>query len=165
MKFEVGNKIKIVKADDEPIRYDEYIRKIFTIRDIDEYCGRKIVRLKETEYISPYIENIELAKSTKEELLKMPFGTKIITDKEEENEFLLSNEGCFANCGDGINILDSDITDDLEITDSNCGTKILEIQEPTYTTIWKRDTEVRKMTLSEVCEKLGYDVEIIKEEE
>lgn len=176
MKFKIGDKVRVRKDLKVGNEFDiyvtdemvEYAGKIVTISNCWKDLSRKDrYEIKENAFYAWSNDMFEglTIKPTKEELLKMPFGTKIITDKEMYNEFILCEEGFFNNCNGNIDMNDEDITDDLEITDSDCGTKIVEIQEPTYTIIWRKDTEVRKMTLSEVCEKLGYDVEIIKEEE
>ena len=41
--------------------------------------------------------------------------------------------------------------------------EILEIQKPTYETIYKADKEPKKMTQKEIEKKLGYPIEIIEE--
>lgn len=63
-----------------------------------------------------------------------------------------------------------DLTDDLKYDDNSWGdTKanndIMIVERPdSYTTIWHREEEVKEMTLAQVCEELGYNVKIIKEE-
>ena len=44
------------------------------------------------------------------------------------------------------------------------GNKIIEIQIPTYETIYKADKEVKEMTIAEIEKELGYPVKIIKED-
>lgn len=42
---------------------------------------------------------------------------------------------------------------------------IIKVERPTYTTVFERDEEVKEMTLKEICDALGYEVKIIKEDE
>lgn len=99
---------------------------------------------------------------TKEELFKMPLGTIIKTDRDYNNVFVKVGENDF--CNDNIDHIEDDyVNDDLSL---ECfGTKIIEIQEPTYETIYKADKEVKEMTMAELEKELGYPVKIIKEKE
>lgn len=83
-------------------------------------------------------------------------------------------DDCFYDIGNVINngLYDlDDLTDDLRLN-ANSATWTNEIKDndimiverpDSYTTIWHRE-EVKEMTLAQVCEELGYNVKIIKEE-
>ena len=103
-----------------------------------------------------------LAIITKEELFKMPIGTKITTDLEENNIFVKVGENDFCNDYRD-HIEDDDINEDLSL--DYCGDKIIEIQEPTYRTIYRAETEVKEMTIAEIEKELGYPIKVVKEEE
>jgi hypothetical protein len=58
-----------------------------------------------------------------------------------------------------INMYDKDLRNPES---SSCD--IMEIYKPTYEKIWERlEEEPKKMTVKEIVEKLGYDIEIVKE--
>ena len=103
-----------------------------------------------------------LAIITKEELFKMPIGTKITTDLEENNIFVKVGENDFCNDYRD-HIEDDDINEDLSL--DYCGDKIIEIQEPNeYQTIYKADEEVKEMTIAEIEKELGYPIKVVKED-
>lgn len=103
-----------------------------------------------------------LAIITKEELFKMPIGTKITTDLEENNIFVKVGENDFCN-NDCDHIEYDNIKEDLSL-DYYEG-KIIEIQEPNYTIIYKEDKQVKEMTIAEIEKELGYPIKVVKEEE
>lgn len=59
----------------------------------------------------------------------------------------------------------SNLNDDLT-SNYGWGDDIVKVSRPVaYTTVYERKTTTKKkMTVSEICKALGYDVEIIKEE-
>lgn len=64
-----------------------------------------------------------------------------------------------------------DLTDDLRYdsdclyTDEETDNDIMKVERPTqYKIMYERKEEVKEMTLAQVCEELGYNVKIIKEE-
>lgn len=102
---------------------------------------------------------------TKEELLKMPVGTKITTNAKKDNEYIYDGEDFFNTeyC-----IEDTEINDDLTLDTLNekYGTRIVKIEKPTgYETIYEYSNEVQEMTIAEIEKALGHAVKIIKEEE
>lgn len=107
---------------------------------------------------------IELAdkKITKEELLKMPIGTKITTDLKENNVFIKMDEENFINEEENY-ICNDDILEDLSITDEDMGTKIIKIEEPIYKTVYDYTREVQEMTISEIEKVIGHKVKIIND--
>ena len=102
-----------------------------------------------------------LAIITKEELFKMPIGTKITTDLEENNIFVKVGENDFCN-NDCDHIEYDNIKEDLSL-DYYEG-KIIEIQEPNYTIIYKEDKQVKEMTIAEIEKELGYPIKVVKED-
>ena len=102
-----------------------------------------------------------LAIVTKEELFKMPIGTKITTDLEENNIFVKVGENDFCN-NDCDHIEYDNIKEDLSL-DYYEG-KIIEIQEPNYTTIYKEDKQVKEMTIAEIEKELGYPIKVVQED-
>lgn len=60
-----------------------------------------------------------------------------------------------------------DLNDDMTISDEDSrDNDIVMVDRPiTYTNVFEREDKAREMTLAEICEELGYEVKIIKEEE
>lgn len=167
MKYKVGDKVRIRSDLKETMNNAIYgisvnsemvklAGKMVTIKDI---INEKIYKIKEYDFAwtDEMFECIE--KPSREDFLKMPVGTKIITDKGKE---LVYDGECFSDKDDVI--MDTMIDDDLNLIydDMDYGTKIIEILEPEYRTVWKE--EVKKMTLKEIEKELGYPVEIVEEE-
>lgn len=166
MKYKVGDKVRVrsnlketmnnaiygVSVNSEMVKL---AGKMVTIDHVNE----KIYTIKEYGFAwtDEMFECIE--KPSRENFLKMPVGTKIITDKGKE---LVYDGECFSDKDDVI--MDTMIDDDLNLIydDMDYGTKIIEILEPEYKTVWKEAP--RKMTLKEIEKELGYPVEIVEEE-
>ena len=137
MRFKVGDKVKLVRTDDEESYYKNYLGKIYTIRNFGFAFGEKYAHFEETEYISPYLKNLELVKKeyTYEDFKKSPIGTKITFEngrvlvKDDEDRYE-NSETCRYN-------------EDLEgIKDNSDFGKIIKIEEPTYTTVYEAKTEI-----------------------
>lgn len=171
MKFKVGDRVRIKKDLKEGYDYKLYVNddmeelagKIATITSAWENCGARY-EINEDAGTNTWTEEMfeNITKPTKEELFKMPIGTKITTDLEENNIFVKVGENDF--CNDYYDhIEDDDINEDLSL--DCCGDKIIEIQEPTYRTIYRVETEVKEMTIAEIEKELGYPIKVVKEEE
>lgn len=170
MKFKVGDKVRIRKD----LKYIKNYDELDIVSAMEEYAGR-IMTIKRTVLNGYYFEEdhgtwlwledtIEgFAVLTKEELLAMPLGTIIITDREEHNIFVKVGENDFCN-NNADHIFQCHVEEDLTINRNHFGNKIIEIQEPTYNTIYKADKEVKEMTMAELEKELGYPVKIIKED-
>lgn len=166
MKYKVGDKVRIRSDLKETMNNaiygisvnSEMVKLVGKMVTID-HVNKKIYTIKEYGFAwtDEMFECIE--KPSREDFLKMPVGTKIITDKGKE---LVYDGECFSDKDDVI--IDTMIDDDLNLIydDMDYGTKIIEILEPEYRTIWKE--EVKKMTLKEIEKELGYPVEIVEEE-
>ena len=171
MKFKVGDKVIIRKDLKEGYDFKEYVTddmeelagKIVTITKVWENDGGRYY-IKEDMYNYIWSEDMfeNSTKPTKEELFKMPLGTIIKTDRDCNNVFVKVGENDF--CNDDVDHIESCyVNDDLSL--ESFGTKIIEIQEPTYQTIYKADKEVKEMTIAEIEKELGYPIKVVKEEE
>ena len=162
MRLKVGDKIRVI--DDEG--YSKITNKIGILTEDDGSWRLYKVYfedINENHWLRE--KQIKLAKLTKQELLDMPAGTIIYTDAEDEdkkifvkvfeNDMLFRSKKTYLSC--------DEITEDLEITDSRCGTKIIKIEQPTYKTVYE-STEVQEMTVAEIEKALGHAVKIIKED-
>ena len=172
MKYKVGDRVRIRKD----LKVNKRYGGNSVTSKMKELAGKMVAielvlsdyyKIKEDEEMWHWTDEMfeGYVKPTKEELFAMPLGTIIKTDRDVNNIFVKVGEEDFCNddC-DHIHLYDIN-NDDLSIRDNFYGTKILEIQEPTYNTIYKYETEVKEMTISEIEKELGYPVKIIKEEE
>lgn len=171
MKFKIGDKVRIRKDLKEGDNFklsvtddmEELKGKIVTITEAWENDGGRYSINKDLHNYTWTEDMFEgLAIITKEELFKMPIGTKITTDLEENNIFVKVGENDFCN-NDCDHIEYDNIKEDLSL-DYYEG-KIIEIQEPTYEIIYKEEAEVKEMTIAEIEKELGYPIKIVKEEE
>ena len=170
MKFKVGDKVRIRKDLKEGHDYKLYVND-----DMEELAGEIVTITKvygdcDTEYEinedtgeNSWTEDMfeGFAKLTKEELFAMPLGTIIKTDREEHNVHVKVGENDFCN-DDADHIEYHKVNDDLSL--EYFGNKIIEIQEPTYKTIYKADEEVKEMTIAEIEKELWYPIKVVKEE-
>ena len=141
MKFKVGEKVKIKKNLKKGYGFKYYVAgemekfkgKTVTIYSVNS----EVYRIEEDNMSWDWTEDMfeGLAIITKEELFKMPIGTKITTDLEENNIFVKVGENDFCN-NDCDHIEYDNIKEDLSLDYYEEG-KIIEIQEPNYTTIYK----------------------------
>ena len=166
MKFKVGDRVRIRKDLKEGHEYKYYVN------DSMEKLAGKCVEILEADSDSYQVAGSKfswsedmfekLVKPTREELLKMPIGAIIKTDWDEHNIFVKVGEDDFRNDYYD-HIEDDDINEDLSL--DYCSNKIIEIQEPTYRTIYRVETEVKEMTIAEIEKELGYPIKVVKEEE
>lgn len=152
MKFKIGDKVRIRKDLKEGDRFEIYVTdemeelagEIVTITQVNKsLVGVKYAIDKDDGSYSWTEDMFESSvKPSKEELFKMPLGTIIKTDRDYNNVFVKVGENDF--CNDNIDhIEDNYVNDDLSL---ECfGNKIIEIQEPRYTTIYKADEEVKEI--------------------
>lgn len=142
MKFKVGDKVRIKENLKERNDYKYYVHsnmknlagKIVTIESVRE----ESYKIEQDNGYWDWTEDMfeEIKKPTKEELLKMPKGTKVITDKKENNEFIFDGCDDFEN-EKGDFFWNIDVNEDLSLDDKDYGTKIIEIQTQKYETCWK----------------------------
>lgn len=172
MKFKIGDKVRIRKDLKEGDRFGIYVTdemeelagEIVTITQVNKsLVGVKYAIDKDDGFYSWTEDMFESSvKPSKEELFKMPLGTIIKTDRDYNNVFVKVGENDFCN-DDADHIEDNYVNDDLSL---ECfGNKIIEIQIPTYETIYKADKEVKEMTMAEIEKELGYPIKVVKEEE
>lgn len=172
MNFKVGDIVKGIPGNDYGVT-DENMYKGEVVEVFDDDNMRiKVLDHKSTVFVGEEytvknngkkFELISPKKTTKEELLKMPIGTKITTNKDEDNIFVKISDDVFENNYDEC-VWNTDIEEDLSITDIEYGDKIIKIEVPTYETVYDSSEEVKEMTMDEICKALGYNVKIVKEE-
>ena len=171
MKFKIGDKVRLLKEKMNDLHCDETIKKfknneIGIISEIIHCYSSANFRIIFADGYNGCLcseDEIELVctKPSKRELLKMPLGTIIKTDIEGRNNvFVKVGEDIFCNDEDDL-IEEDDIFKDLSL--KFYGNEIVEIQEPTFTTIYTKNKEVREMTISEIEKELGYPIKVIKE--
>ena len=173
MKFKVGDRVRIRKDLKKGDSFEIYVTdemeelagEIVTITQVNKSLISVRYVIDKDDGIFSWSEDMfeDLAKPTKEELFKMPIGTKITTDLEENNIFVKVGENDFCN-NDCDHIEYDNIKEDLSL-DYYYEGKIIEIQEPNYTIIYKEDKQVKEMTIAEIEKELGYPIKVVKEEE
>lgn len=133
MRFKVGDKVKLVRTDDEESYYKNYLGKIYTIRNFGFAFGEKYAHFEETGYISPYLKNLELVKKeyTYEDLKQSPIGTKITF--ESGNIIIKVKENYYCN-----NLYFRNDNDLKGLKDTISLNKIIKIEEPIYTTVYEK---------------------------
>ncbi len=177
MKFKIGDKVRIKSKEElEGIKdftcslndkMKEYAGDIVEITSIDKiYSGEEFVKVKENDW-SWDIRAFKLLKIDKQKLLKMPIGTKITTNAEDEDyrTAIKVRDDAFKFLEDGYQLDDYEINNDLTLDiDSDYGTRIMKVEEPTYKTIYEYEAELQEMTVAEIEKALGHPVKIIKED-
>lgn len=160
MKFKVGDRVRLVRVEDENVSYEKYLKKEFEIEAIFNgfypFC-----KLKGNNRIVPYLKNLELVKEyTYEDLKKSPLGTKIVFEK---GEVLVKCDYYWYN-GDSYLRNDSDLKE-LKDKDKQLG-KIIKIEEPEYRTVYEAKVEildeVEKRYLKGVIRPFRNNVEVIR---
>ena len=139
MKFKVGDKVKLVKMEDESEYYREYLGKTYTIKSIESSgsWNYAIFEEKTEKSVIPYLKNLELLKEyTYEDLKKSPIGTKITFENGEV--LVKDDDGNYSNKKRWRD--DSDLK---ELKDRvNTLGKIIKIEEPTYQTVYEVKQEI-----------------------
>lgn len=135
MKFKVGDKVRLVKTDDEIEAYKNYIGKTFTIKGIRKEDGEYFADLAETYDIIPYLKNLKLVNKeyTYEDLKKSPVGTKVTF--EDGTVLVKDNSQTFENDSYTRDLLD------LENFESRILGQIIKIEEPEYNTVYETKKE------------------------
>lgn len=158
-KFKVGDKVKIIKAC---VMCDQkYIGNIVTIKEFDEeWSERFFVKENERPWLLEEVEQIIISKNDLRD-------GDIVTLRNGDRLVLLEND--FVDMSDdNNNYLEwlSEVNNDLTYSRSNNKNyDIVKVERPSgYNTVYTRQEEAKKMTVAQICKELGYDIEIIKEE-
>lgn len=107
---------------------------------------------------------IKAFKPTRQEVLDMPIGSKIIIDADSHNVFIKVGADDWCN-DDGDHLSESDIYENLTISHYIFdGSNIVSIEKPTYDEFYNREESVKEMTIAEIEKELGYPVKVIKED-
>ena len=135
MNFEVGDKVKLVRMEDEADCYKKYLDRIFTVKKVYSTFVTFVENTEEN--IGPYLKNLELIKDyTYEDLKKSPIGTKITF--ENGDVLVKDDDGNYSNKKRWRD--DSDLK---ELKDRvNTLGKITKIEEPTYKTVYEAKPEI-----------------------
>ena len=135
MNFEVGDKVKLVRMEDEADCYKKYLDRIFTVKKVYSTFVTFVENTEEN--IGPYLKNLELVKDyTYEDLKKSPIGTKITFENGEV--LVKDDDGNYSNKKRWRD--DSDLK---ELKDRvNTLGKIIKIEEPTYQTVYESKVEI-----------------------
>ena len=135
MNFEVGDKVKLVRMEDEAYCYKKYLDRIFTVKKVYSTFVTFVENTEEN--IGPYLKNLELIKDyTYEDLKKSPIGTKITF--ENGDVLVKDDDGNYSNKKRWRD--DSDLK---ELKDRvNTLGKITKIEEPTYKTVYEAKPEI-----------------------
>lgn len=163
MKFKVGDRVRLVRMEDEELYYKRYLGQEFEIEAIfngsNPHCS-----LKGINRIAPYLKNLELVKKyTYEDLKKSPIGTKVIFSNgivliKLDGGYYRENRqsGCYRNSYDLRGLRDNFGT----------GGKIIKIEEPEYRTVYETKVEildkVEKRYLKGVIRPFRNNVEVIR---
>lgn len=167
--FKVGDKVKVKNNLVVNERYDGLLFS----RDMTQYKGG-IYEISKVDTDNSYhlkgcadwwfSNSMLLAfKFTKDDLKEGDIVTLRNGDR------LIYANGEFTDCSDdNDNYLEylSELEKNLTYEGNHRDNDIVKVERPTgYNTLFERqEEEVKEMTLKEVCEKLGYEIKIVKEE-
>ena len=156
-KFKVGDKVMMVRADNENNEYKERIGKTATIKEIISDIGAAEVIWDDGKHCLmdvPFLKNLELVQPkqfTKADL------------KDDDKITLVNGDSFYYKNGDFTNYFFSSYDDELKRIDDSSEREIAIIERPNYETVYERVEEpARKMTVAEICKELGYKVEIVE---
>lgn len=160
-KFKVGDKVRIIKNTSSLRGYDKYIGQVSIISSIDgsHYpYNLKDINCSCNDEELELVSNFTKADLKEGDIVTLRNGERLFVG--EDNRFTdVSNDYNNALCDfDGI-------SDDLIRTYDNNQEDIVKVERPVnYTTVYEREENAKEMTLKEVCDALGYEVKIVKED-
>lgn len=170
MKYKVGDKVRVK----EDLKVDEiYGRERFV--DNMEHLKGKIVTIEEVmqsayrikendfywtdemfEYVENEIKTIEDLQTN--DIITLRNGDKLVVDYDKDVVDVLVSEG---NILVNLNSFNPDLT-----CKHNYDYDIVKVERPVgYETAYAREKAKKRMTIAQICKELGYDVEIVEEEE
>lgn len=154
MNFKVGDKVKLVRIDNEDERYKKYLGEIFTVSRV--YRDYVDVEEGQEDVIMPFKKNLELVEYTYENLKKSTIGTKVTYD--DGKVFIKT----------GMNTYSKEICScisEVRNYDDMFQGKIIKIEEPRYETVYESKVEildeVEKRYLSNVIRPFKENVRFI----
>lgn len=170
-KFKIGDRVRLVDTKDENLAvYHHYLNKTGTILSMGSSRCASVKFDVDGTIWSPYLHNLELAEKVETlsdikqgDVITLRNGDKLIV--ADENRLVDLNQ---YNTNPCYNL--SDFQPDLTYHEDNkhyLEFDIVKVERyrATGNTIFDRNKETKKMTVSEICKELGYNVEIIKESE
>ena len=177
-KYKIGDKVKV---REDLVTNELYEKEIF-VDEMNIYKG-KTTRIENVfengeytlvdcnywaftdEMLEPVLDNPVLDNLIKEftidDLIDAPLGTKITFDNKKE--FIKTNKLDFED-SDYCLTISEEILENLTLNQeySFIGYKITKVEIPEYKTVYVDNTK-KKMTLKEIEEKLGYEIELVEE--
>ena len=157
LKFKAGDKVVMVRADNEENEYKERIGKTGTIKKIWIDIGVAEVIWDDGKHCRmdiPFLKNLELVQPkqfTKADL------------KDDDKITLVNGDSFYYKNGSFTNYFYSSYDDELKRIDNLSEREIARIERPNYETVYERVEEpAKKMTVADIQKELGYKVEIVE---
>lgn len=187
-EIKVGDKIKIISAQDENFNYSDVIGNIYIVKEIREsQIGKKYAELKNSIY-KPYLYNCELVNGKEKQFTKSDLKNGDIVELRNGDRYILIKNArhnqydtptdIFMSINKFGSMPLSWYSDSLLNSNGDKSYDIMKISDsfyipnifrthPSGTLVvpdwaWKRE-ETEEMTLEEVCKELGKDIKIVKE--
>lgn len=154
-KFKIGDKVRFIPSGSEHI--------ITSYEMIDSFRGYGVDNKTRPVY---WDEELELIKESEEIMNKNNLKNGDIVTLRNGDRLIYANRNFTDLSDDNNNTLcdTSDLNDDMTCN-YHKDNDIVKVTRPVASyDIYERKEEAKKMTVAEICKELGYDVEIIKEE-
>ena len=164
-KFKVGDIVKGISDQYCYTNYDMTKGKVITVYD-EENIEVEILEHKTEkgrignryDVASKHFERINI---TKDDLK----AGDIVTYRNGDKRTFNGTKIVYSDDYEQTSLSMSNFRDDLTDIAGDTEFDIVKVERPnSYVTVYTRQEEAKKMTVAQICEELGYDVEIIKEE-